>query len=247
MSTSSNSLSNPISDSLVNSSPSSNSIIPLGNSSSSSSSSSSSASSSSSSSIYSPTGLLGVSWYVWVIIIFVLALLGLNIFQYLAKGTQEVSDVFKPFVKGVLALFANISSTFVGIAAAGTKTIVGGTADVIDSGLTKIEDKAAAIQEKTSPSSLKSQSVEQNTDNTMDNNTLNTTLNRSQASQSSSGDYEADSAGSSIQAGSGKAGWCYIGEDRGFRSCMEIGKSDKCMSGDIFPSNEICVNPNLRP
>ena len=242
MSTSSNSISNPISDSLVNSPSSGNSIIPLGNSSSSSSASSSSLSTSS-----STPGILGLSWYIWLIIVFVLALLGLNIFQYLAKGTQEVSDVFEPFVKGVLALFANISSTFVGIFAAGTKTIVGGTANAIDSGLSKIENKAATIQEKTSPSSLKSQSAQQNTDNTMDNNTLNTTLNRSQASKSSNSDYEADSAGSSIQAGSGKAGWCYIGEDRGFRSCMEIGKSDKCMSGDIFPSNEICVNPNLRP
>ena len=242
MSTSSNSISNPISDSLVNSSPSSNSIIPLGNSSSSLSSSSPSLSSTS-----SAPGIFGLSWYIWLIIIFVLALLGLNIFQYLAKGTQDVSNAFKPLVEGVLAFFGYISSVFVGIFAAGTKTIVDGTANTIDSGLTKIEDKAATIQEKTTPSSLKSQSTQQNTDTTMDNNTLNTTLNRSQASQSSNSDYEADSAGSSIQAGSGKAGWCYIGEDRGFRSCMEIGKSDKCMSGDIFPSNEICVNPNLRP
>lgn len=241
MSASSKSISNTISDSLVNSSSGSNSMIPLNNSPSSSSSSSSLLSGS------DQAGILGISWYVWVIIIFVLAFLGLNIFQYLAKGTQEVSDTFKPLVDGVLALFAHISSIFVGVTAAGTKTIVSGTANAIDTGLSKIENKAATIQEKTSPSSLKSQSAQQSTDNTMDNNTLNTTLNRSQAaSQSQNGDYEADSAGSSIQAGSGKAGWCYIGEDRGFRSCMEIGKSDKCMSGDIFPSNEICVNPKLR-
>ena len=43
-----------------------------------------------------------------------------------------------------------------------------------------------------------------------------------------------------------KAGYCYIGEDRGYRSCMKIGAGDSCMSGDIFPSQEICVNPNLR-
>lgn len=236
MSTSSNSISNTISDSLVNSPSSNNSMIPLNNSSSSSSLSGTS----------DQASIFGISWYVWIIIIFVLALLGLNIFQYLAKGTQEVSDTFKPLVDGVLALFAHISSIFVGVTAAGSKTIVDGTANVLDAGLSKIENKAASIQEKTSPSSLKSQSVQPKTDNTMDNNTLNTALNRSKASQPQNSDYEADSAGSSIQASSGKAGWCYIGEDRGFRSCVEIGKSDKCMSGDIFPSNEICVNPNLR-
>ena len=57
-----------------------------------------------------------------------------------------------------------------------------------------------------------------------------------------------DDALSRIQSSnSGKAGWCFIGEDRGFRTCSEIGQNDKCMSGDIFPSHEICMNPNLRP
>jgi hypothetical protein len=81
----------------------------------------------------------------------------------------------------------------------------------------------------------------------MDNNTLNQALNKAQASQSNNnGDYEADQSDSTIQAGSSKSGWCFIGEDRGFRSCMEIGQQDKCMSGDIFPSKDICVNPSLR-
>lgn len=56
-----------------------------------------------------------------------------------------------------------------------------------------------------------------------------------------------DDSLSRIQSGnSGKSGWCFIGEDRGFRTCSEIGENDKCMSGDIFPSHEICMNPNLR-
>ena len=37
-----------------------------------------------------------------------------------------------------------------------------------------------------------------------------------------------------------------IGEDRGFRSCIKVNQADMCMSGDIFPSQAICVNPNLR-
>ena len=46
--------------------------------------------------------------------------------------------------------------------------------------------------------------------------------------------------------GSSKSGWCFIGEDNGFRSCIKVNESDKCMSGDIFPSKDICVNPSLR-
>ena len=43
------------------------------------------------------------------------------------------------------------------------------------------------------------------------------------------------------------SGYCYVGEDRGFRSCIEVGESTKCMSGEIFPTREVCVNPRLRP
>lgn len=60
--------------------------------------------------------------------------------------------------------------------------------------------------------------------------------------------YNADDSYSSIQKSksSSKSGWCYIGEDRGFRSCINVGENDTCMSGDIFPTSDICVNPNLR-
>jgi len=43
-----------------------------------------------------------------------------------------------------------------------------------------------------------------------------------------------------------KAGFCYIGEDTGNRSCIKVGEGDVCMSGDIFPTQAICINPNLR-
>ena len=58
---------------------------------------------------------------------------------------------------------------------------------------------------------------------------------------------EPDESGSSTQmTRRGKAGFCYIGEDRGIRSCIQVGENDQCMSGDIFPTRQVCVNPNLR-
>ena len=41
-------------------------------------------------------------------------------------------------------------------------------------------------------------------------------------------------------------GFCYVGTDRGYRSCIEVNDQDQCMSGDIFPNNNVCINPNLR-
>jgi len=64
--------------------------------------------------------------------------------------------------------------------------------------------------------------------------------------QSTADKYDEDSSSSNIQKGSGKRGWCFIGEDRGVRSCAKVGNNDTCMSGDIFPTRDVCVNPKLR-
>ena len=57
-----------------------------------------------------------------------------------------------------------------------------------------------------------------------------------------------DDAASMVQSSkaTGKSGWCYIGEDRGFRSCVNVNTNDTCMSGKIFENQEKCIHPELR-
>jgi len=43
-----------------------------------------------------------------------------------------------------------------------------------------------------------------------------------------------------------KKGYCYVGNDRGHRSCVKVSDDDECMSGEVFPSIDICINPSLR-
>ena len=40
--------------------------------------------------------------------------------------------------------------------------------------------------------------------------------------------------------------YCYIGTENGQRECTNAYAGDVCMSGQIFPKMEICINPNLR-
>lgn len=54
-----------------------------------------------------------------------------------------------------------------------------------------------------------------------------------------------DEADSDIQFAP-KAGYCYIGRDRGARTCAYVGKNDTCMSGKIYPTMDVCINPALR-
>ena len=186
--------------------------------------------------------------YTWLAIVFIFALLGINIFMYLAQGTKDAAEMFRPLFFMISKTVAFLSATLVGTAASGTKTIVTGATDVVDTGLTQIEKGADKIQEKTSPSNLQGTPLEKKlNDVQMDNNSLNKSLNMYKAGEGADGDYRSDLSDSAIQSGgTGKAGWCYIGQDRGFRSCMKINKNDECMSGDIFPTKDICVNPNLR-
>ena len=58
-------------------------------------------------------------------------------------------------------------------------------------------------------------------------------------------EIEADKSTNTIQTRS-KTGFCYVGNDRGYRSCMEIDQMDKCVSNQIFPTRELCINPTLR-
>jgi hypothetical protein len=180
----------------------------------------------------------------WLIIILILAFLGFNIFVYLAKGTQDITNVFAPLIQQIFGTVASTTGQIVDVSAEGAKTVVSGTANAVNTGLSDVQN----IMPNNTPTTIKSQPV-QNTiqqPDILSNNTLNKALNSSKSQQSAqNNEYEADYAASSIQGG-GKSGWCYIGEDRGFRSCSQVDSNDKCMSGQIFPSQDICVNPNLR-
>ena len=177
-----------------------------------------------------------ISWTTWLLIIIILSFLGINIFAYLAKGTRDITNIFKPLIDIILSIFGKITGQVVNISAEGAKGLVNTTAGVVDSGLTAVQDVATGTPIKnTFPQPDVAQS-----------NSLNRALNTTAQTGPNTNEYEADESSSNIQNGAPKAGWCYIGEDRGFRSCAKVGVTDKCMSGDIFPSHEICVNPSLR-
>ena len=187
-------------------------------------------------------GIQSTSPTTWLLIILILAFLGFNIFVYLAKGTETINSIFSPIISMFSGIFGDTVSQVVNVTAEGTKKIVNSTAGVIDAGLSDVQQ----IVPNKASSSVSSVPVTKNQPDLMSNNSLNKALNTSQSSQNPNNEYQADEASSSIQSGSPKSGWCYIGEDRGFRTCAEVGPNDKCISGDIFPSQDLCVNPSLR-
>lgn len=158
------------------------------------------------------------------LIITILALLGFNVFTYLAKGTDMITYIVQEYGSWIPE---SIKKTL-NLTEKGTKLGLDITAGTVDSAVNVIE-KTAGLKTQT-PSSQNSQNLSRALN--VGNNTM-------------SPSSKADSSDSEIQKAK-KPGWCYVGSDRKFRSCVKIGVNDQCMSGDIFPTKDICINPSLR-
>ena len=202
-----------------------------------------------------------ISWQTWIIIILILALLGINIFAYLARGTEETALLFNQIFGPILKFFGysslETSKQIIDTSATGTKSATDIVSNTAINTIDNIQQTAVATsgtsgtsipQGKMSSSSFP-QSLNQNVNiNQNQNQNLNQeqdSLSRALDNAKQSGNVAPDESRSSIQT-TGKSGWCYIGEEKGNRVCSEIGVNDGCMSGNIFPNQAICMNPNLR-
>ena len=136
----------------------------------------------------------------------------------------------------------------VDVSAEGAKAVVNTSANVVTTGLSEVQNITPTQQNSKTTTNGQDIKTTFPQGDVAQANTVNKAINSStaQKQQVNGEDYQADESTSSIQNGASKAGWCYIGEDRGFRSCAEVGVNDTCMSGDIFPTQQICVNPSLR-
>lgn len=181
--------------------------------------------------------LKSINSTTWFILILILAFLGFNIFVYLAKGTQGIANFLAPLTEKLFGATVTVTGQTVDVAAEGAKAVVGGTASTVNAGLSTVQD----ITPNSPSTTIKSQPLQTQKD-TSSNTSLNNALNQSQEQNV---DYQALEASSSVHS-AGKSGWCFIGEDRGHRSCALVNEDDQCMSGDIFPSQELCINPSLR-
>ena len=183
-----------------------------------------------------------ISWFTWLIIFVILSFLGFNIFYYLAEGTQEVSIFFAPLLQKIFGITIETASQTIDVAAEGGKAVVTGAATGVNTGLTAVQN----VTPNNAKSSVTSQSIESeiNEDIEEAKTSLDKALSQSESNKKDN-DYEPHEASSSVHH-TGKKGWCFIGEDRGYRTCSKVNENDKCMSGDIFPTQELCINPNLR-
>jgi len=205
-----------------------------------------------------------ITWQTWLIVVLILALLGINLFSYLAKATTDVSGFINKYFGPILALFGigalETTKQTINTSATGTKAGVDFVADTTTGVIDTVEDAATSNTTKTTatatatanrPSAQKASSsqkgsmpVQQQIQQAgsvyeWNQGTLDSALNDAAKQPEPMPNETANYA-------TGKAGWCFIGDDRNIRACAQVGVNDMCMSGDIFPTQEVCMNPNLR-
>lgn len=158
-----------------------------------------------------------------VLIIIVLALLGINIFTYLAEGTDYLGWIVSKFSRSVPETAKDIVDTTVtgvdlGVdVAAGTVKTAG---DLLRSELDIKRTKLWKEHGRNVKDTEHSDSLENN-------------------------NYKESTEDDNIQERK-KPGYCYIGSDRGYRSCIKVSGKDQCESNKIFPTMDVCINPELR-
>jgi hypothetical protein len=162
-------------------------------------------------------------------VVLILSLLGINIFIIFGNGLQKLIDIFSPVVSKALSDLGYASGTVIDkssdVLADTAKVgidIAHGTLDSVGELLVKASGQA--------PGTGKNIDIAINQPPTVAPN-----------------QPSPDASTSPIQsaASSAKNQWCLVGEYNGARGCVSVTEQDKCMSGQVFPTQQMCLNPTM--
>ena len=164
-----------------------------------------------------------------LVALLVLSSLGINIFTILGSFVNSITEIILPIIAQILSIFGYT-----------TGSVLTKTADVVgDVAKTGVDVAGGSIQSV--GNILKDASRDNVAPGTVTN--LDQVLNV-QGSVSANEPVPSSSS-SPIQkpSSSNKAGWCLVGEYEGRRGCIAVGEQDKCLSGQIFATQNACLNP----
>jgi len=165
-----------------------------------------------------------------LVVLLIFSFLGINILTLLGNVFQNFVQIFGPMVSQILSIFGYTTGTVINK----TADVVSDTAKAgIDIAEGSVQSVGNILRNASNPN------VNDKTKYSLDN-ALNT-------SQISSEEPTADTSENPIQKPitSGKQSWCLVGEYQGKRGCIGVNQQDRCLSGQVFPSQKMCLNPTL--
>jgi hypothetical protein len=205
---------------------------------------------------------------ILLFILLVLSFLGINILLILGAFFQWLIGVIGPFISKILSyigyaigsiinktadLVSGTAKTTIDIAdgtvhSVGNLLRNGSNADVDVSSRIQLDNISYDLLPSTTslptspPPSLNESWSFNSFFSSTTYNSLDDVLNTD--TQSPSSLPSPDTTNAAIQASltGNKQGWCLTGEYNGSRACVEVGAQDKCMSGQVYPSEAKCLN-----
>jgi hypothetical protein len=175
------------------------------------------------------TGGISNQLIIFVLLtLIILSFLGINLFTMLGSLIEIIVAIIGPFISQVLSIFGYTTGSVINK----TADVVG---DVAKTGVDVAEGSLQSVGSILKDASRKH--VDPAAASQLDN-VLNVSPNRMN-------DPAPSPSESPIQKPitAGKTGWCLVGEYEGKRGCVEVGEQDKCMSGQIFATQNACMNP----
>jgi len=163
-----------------------------------------------------------------LVILLIFALIGINLFQSTSNILDYTVNILRPILGSFLSAFAYIT----GITLNTTTDVIGDTAkmgiDVAEDTIQSVGNILIDVSKRDHKTEVSEKIESSQNDEPID-------------------EPEPDSSGASIQnpITTKKTNWCLVGDQNQRRSCASVQDASKCMSGEIFPTHESCLNPNL--
>lgn len=161
----------------------------------------------------------------------ILSFLGINLLLILGDWIQTIISIFGPLFTQILSVFGYTAGT-----------VLDKTEDVATS-VAKAGIDIAGGTVQSVADLLKNSSV--NNVDPQARSELDKSLNSNKSRERTYTEPEADNSHNPIQnsIASDKNAWCLVGEYQGKRGCIEVDNEAKCMSGQVFPTQQMCLNP----
>lgn len=149
----------------------------------------------------------------------------------------NILDILSNFIKLIIRLFGPIVSELLGLLGYTTGTVINTSADVAADAAKGAIDIAEGTIQNVGDLMIKASKDDINltSKSSLDNALSMETVNN----------VDMDISENPIQKpiSSNKINWCLVGEYKNKRKCIDVQDGDKCMSGQVFPNLESCLQP----
>ena len=168
---------------------------------------------------------------VVLIVLLVLMYLGINFFNIFGDSLQSIVNITSPALSKIFGAFGFTAGETINQTADVASDSVKIGVDVAEGVVQSVGNLLIDASEEADPTNRLRSDLEQSKEKSYGN------------------EPSIDSTDNPIQnpITSGKQNWCLVGEYQNKRGCVPVTESDKCLSGQVFPNQQMCLNPTLTP